>query len=351
VEPRVSVADFERAAAERLEPAWYDYVAGAAGDERTAAENIAALARVRFRPRILAGLETVSPATTTLGLDLSFPLIVAPVGYLGFAHSDGELGMARATAAAGIGMCLSTFCTSTVAEVADAGAGAPLLYQVYVFRDRGYTSDLIAQAVDAGCRAVVLTADLAVVGKRDRERRHEWGKPDARLPAVAELLSRGFDAKGLDLIDPALDWAYLEELAGSLDVPLVVKGVHTPEDAALAAEHGAAGVVVSNHGGRQLDGVEASIEILPRVAETVGDRLEVWMDGGIRRGTDIAKALCLGARAVLAGRAPVWGLAADGEAGAAAVIELLKEELEIALHLLGCSSVQDLGPEYVRVGL
>jgi isopentenyl diphosphate isomerase/L-lactate dehydrogenase-like FMN-dependent dehydrogenase len=349
VQPRVSIGDFERVAAERLDLSWYDYIAGAAGDERTAVENVEALARVRLRPRVLAGLENVSTATTTLGLELGFPLLVAPVGYLSFAHPDGAPGMARAAAAAGAGMCLSTFSTSSIDEVAAAAGGAPLLYQVYVFRDRGFTRELIGRALEAGYGAVVLTVDLAVVGKRDRERRHTWGRPDDEVPAVVELQERGFELKGLDLIDPALDWAYLEELAGSIAAPVVVKGVHVAEDAVLAAEHGAAGIVVSNHGGRQLDGVAPSIEVLPEVVDAVGDRLEVWFDGGIRRGADIARALAVGARAVLAGRAPVWGLAAEGEDGARAVLEILREEFEIALHLLGCPSVDSLARAHVKV--
>jgi isopentenyl diphosphate isomerase/L-lactate dehydrogenase-like FMN-dependent dehydrogenase len=348
VQPRVSVVDFERAAAKRLDPSWYDYIAGAAGDERTAAENVESLARVRLRPRVLAGLEQVSTATSTLGLELAFPLLVAPVGYLGFADPAGERGMARAAAAAGVGMCVSTFSTTAFEEVA-AAAPAPLLYQVYVFRDRGFTRELIGRALAAGARAVVLTVDLAVVGKRDRERRHDWGMPDDRVPAVVELRSRGFAVKGLDVIDPALDWAYLEELAGWVGVPVVVKGVQTPEDAVLAAEHGAAGIVVSNHGGRQLDGVAPAVELLPPIVAAAAGRVEVWFDGGIRRGTDIAKAIALGAHAVLAGRAPVWGLSAAGEEGARDVLAILREELEIALHLLGAASPAALGPQHVEI--
>lgn len=343
----MSVVDFERAAEERLDPSWYGYIAGAAGDERTAAENIDALARIRLLPRVLAGLENVSTATTTLDLELESPVIVAPVGYLGFAYPDGERAMTRAASESGVGMCLSTFSTKTVEEVAEAAAGSPLLYQVYVFRDRGYTQHLVDRALASGFHGVVLTVDLAVVGKRDRERRTEWEAPGADLPAVAELLEGSDVSRGIELLDPSLDWAYLEELVGSVDAPVVVKGVHVPDDARLCAEHGAAGIVVSNHGGRQLDGVPGSIELLPEIVDVVGDRLEVWFDGGIRRGTDIAKVLALGARAVMVGRAPVWGLAAEGEAGAARVLELLQEELAIAVHLLGCPSVADLDRSFV----
>jgi len=186
-----------------------------------------------------------------------------------------------------------------------------------------------------------------VLGVRDRERRIHWTFPEESLPAVRYALGRGVKGEGLEILDPTLDWAYLERLCGDLPVPVVVKGVLDPEDARLAADHGAAGVVVSNHGGRQLDGVGATVDALPEIVEAVGDRLEVMLDGGIRRGTDIAVALALGARAVLAGRTPLWGLAAEGEAGARTVLELLREELAVALHLTGCRTVAELGRQHV----
>ena len=296
---------------------------------------------------MLCGIETVSTATTVLGQAVSSPVIVAPVAYQALAHEDGEEGMARAAAAAGAALCLSTFSNASTAEVAAAAPACVRFLQVYVFRDHGITDELIAQALADGFSAVFLTVDLPVVGARDRERRIHWSFSDSSLPAVRYALDRGAAGESLELLDPALDWAYVERLVSSVPVPVVVKGVLDPEDAVLAAEHGAAGVVVSNHGGRQLDGVAPTIEALPAIAAAVGDRLEVLLDGGIRRGTDIATALALGAGAVLAGRLPVWGLAARGEDGARTVLELLREELAVALHLTGCKTVAELGQQHV----
>jgi isopentenyl diphosphate isomerase/L-lactate dehydrogenase-like FMN-dependent dehydrogenase len=256
--------------------------------------------------------------------------------------------MARAAAAAGSAFCLSTFATASAADVAAAAPSLVRFFQVYVFVDHGVTDELIAMALDAGFSALVLTVDLPVLGSRDRERRIVWQVPEDDVPAVVFARERGLEEEGLVLVDPALDWAYLERLCASVRVPVVVKGVLEPDDAILAAEHGAAGVVVSNHGGRQLDGVAPAIEALPAVVDAVGDRLEVLVDGGIRRGTDVAVALALGARGVLAGRVPLWGLAAGGEEGARTALELLREELAVALHLMGCAAATEADRSHVE---
>ena len=220
--------------------------------------------------------------------------------------------------------------------------------QVYTLADRSVTDELIAEALEAGFTAIVLTADLPVVGSRDRELRIDWTMPEDDVPTVVRARERGIDSHGLAVVDSALDWSYVEHLCSTFDVPVVVKGVLTAEDAVLAVDHGAAGVVVSNHGGRQLDLAPATIAVLPEVVAAVGDRVEVFVDGGIRRGPDVLVALALGARAVLAGRMPLWGLAAAGEQGAAEVLELLKEEIEVGLHLLGCRTPADVGADHVR---
>lgn len=340
----ITLADVEALAGEQLHPDWYGYFAGGAGAERTLRENERAFGRRHLRQRVLAGIERVSTETTVLGQQLAAPLVVAPIAYQRRAHPDGEEGMARAAAAVGVGLCLSTFATASPAEVSAAVPDSTRFLQVYVFRDRGVTDELIAQALDVGFSAVFLTVDLPTLGMRDRERRVHWTLPEDDLPAVRYARSREVAGEGLDYwLDPALDWAYLERLCSTFPVPVVVKGVLDPEDARRAADHGAAGLVVSNHGGRQLDGVPATIDALPAIVEAVGDRLEVLVDGGVRRGTDVLVSLALGARAVLAGRQPVWGLAAGGEAGARTVLELLREELEIALHLTGCRSVDEVG--------
>lgn len=343
----LTLTDVEALAVARMDPHWSEYFCGGAGAERTLADNVAAFTSWRLRQRVLCGIDEVTTRATVLGQSVQSPVVVAPVAYQCMAHEDGEEGMARAAAAAGAAICLSTFSTASTAEVAAAAPDAKRFLQVYVFRDRGVTDELIAQALDEGYSAIFLTVDLPVLGSRDRERRIEWTFPEDSLPAVRYAIDHGVRGEGFDLLDPTLDWAYLERLCGSVPVPVVVKGVLEPEDARLAADHGAAGIVVSNHGGRQLDGVAPTIDALLPIVQEVGDRLEVLFDSGVRRGTDIAVALALGARAVLAGRMPLWGLAAGGEAGALAVLELLREELAVALHLTGCRSIAELTPACV----
>ncbi len=347
--PALTLSDVEALAARALEPLWRDYVAGGAGAERTLRANLDAFATWQLRQRVLCGLESVDERVTVLGHELRTPLVVSPVAYQRLLHPDGEQGMARAAEATETALCLSTFSTATPEDVALVAPDATRFLQVYVFRDRGVTDELIDRALAAGFAAIFLTVDLVVVGQRDRELRHGWQLPVADLPAVRFAHERGVSpSHGLEIVDPSVDWAYLERLASRLPVPVVVKGVLEPEDAVRAAEHGAAGVVVSNHGGRQLDGARPTLEALPEVAEAVGGTLDVLFDGGIRRGGDVAVALALGARAVLVGRLPVWGLAAGGEDGARTVLELLRSELAVTLHLMGCASARELGAEHVR---
>jgi 4-hydroxymandelate oxidase len=267
------------------------------------------------------------------------PVLVAPTASQLLFHPDRELATARATAEAETVFCLSTVATASPAEVAAAAPDGLRWFQLYVFRDRGITEAILAQALESGFSAVVLTADLPVVGIRDAERRVEWTLADETVPAYLEARARGaeFDDP-LGFIDPSLDWAYLEDLCSRLPVPVLLKGVLTGEDAALACEHGAAGVIVSNHGGRQLDGAVASLDALPEVVEAVAGRAEVYLDGGVRRGSDVVTALALGARAVLVGRPVLYGLALDGEKGVRHVLELFRAETENALALLGCPS-------------
>jgi isopentenyl diphosphate isomerase/L-lactate dehydrogenase-like FMN-dependent dehydrogenase len=342
VETPLTLSDVEARALARLDPDWAEYLAGGAGTERTLRENVAAFAAWRLRQRVLCGIEAVSTETTVLGRPVGSPVVVAPVAYQRMAHPDGEEGLARAAATVGSAFCLSTFASASPAAIAAAAPGSTRFLQVYVFRDHGVTEELIAEAITAGFTAVFLTVDLAVVGPRDRERRIHWTFDDSTLPAVRRLLEAGNTGEALELLDPALDWAYLERLASSHPVPIVIKGILDPEDAVRAADHGAGGIVVSNHGGRQLDGAVPTLEALPAIVDAVGGRLEVLLDGGIRRGTDVATALALGAKAVLAGRMPLWGLAAGGEEGAREVLELLRQELAIALHLMGCRTVAEL---------
>ncbi|HEY8103237.1 MAG TPA: alpha-hydroxy acid oxidase [Gaiellaceae bacterium] len=347
----VCVADYEALAESRLEPGAFGYYAGGAGDEQALAGNVEAWRRLRLRPRVLVDVSEVSTETTVLGTPVSMPLLVAPTAIQRLAHPDGELGMARATAAAGTVMCLSTLATATPAEVAAAAPGSPRWFQLYVFRDRGVTRSFVEQAVEHEYGAIVLTVDAPRLGRRERDLRTEFRVPEEiTVPSLAATAGGWTGATPLELlgaIDPSLTWSDLEELRALASLPLVLKGVQTAEDAALACEHGVDAIVVSNHGGRQLDAVAPTAELLPEVVDAVAGRIEVYVDGGIRRGSDVVKALALGARAGLAGRAPLWGLACDGEAGATRVLELLRDEIELALALCGCTSPEGVSPDYL----
>jgi isopentenyl diphosphate isomerase/L-lactate dehydrogenase-like FMN-dependent dehydrogenase len=333
----VNVWDYERLAEERLDANALAYFAGGAGDEVTLRENVAAFERRKLRPRVLVDVAGCSTATSVLGTAVSMPVLVAPLALQRMAHPDGELATARAAASAGTIMCLSTAATARPAEVAAAAPAGHRWFQVYVFDDRAITKDLVAEAVDTGYEALVLTVDAPFLGRRERDIRIDFKIPEGLTPS-GDIFGQGFDT--------GLSWRDLEWLA-DYGLPVVVKGLLTAEDARLACEHGAAGVVVSNHGGRQLDGVSATVDALEEVVDAVAGRIEVLLDGGVRRGTDVLKAVALGARAVLIGWAVVWGLAVDGEAGVARVLQLLRDEIELGLALLGCRSPDDVTRAHV----
>ena len=331
----INVWDYERLAEERLSEHARAYFFGGAGDEWTLRENVAAFSRWMLRPRYLVDVSSVSTETTVLGEEVSMPVLVAPMAMQRLAHDEGERLTARGAAAAGTVMCLSSVSTVKPRLVAEAAPGGKRWFQVYVFEDRAMTRELVEQAVDSGYSALVLTIDMPFLGRRERDLR------------VAFEVPAEFEVPSLGGIEPALTWDDLESIS-SYGLPVVVKGLMTREDAKLACEHGAAAVVVSNHGGRQLDGVGATINALPEVVDGVAGRCEVYMDGGVRRGIDVLKALALGARAVLVGRPILWGLAADGERGVARVLELLHEEVRVGLGLLGCCSPGDVSRSHVQ---
>ena len=343
----VNVWDYERLAEEKLPAGAFGYFAGGAGDERTLRDNVEAYARYRLRPRVLVDVTEITTATTVLGTEVSMPLLVAPTALQRMAHPDGDVATARAAAAAGTVMCVSTIATSTPREVAEAAPEAPRWFQLYVLRDRGRTRTLLEEVAGLGYSAIVLTADTPYLGQRERDVRNAFAIPaDLAVPNMPapedDSLPRVFAE-----MSPAVTWRDVEEIASLTGLPVLVKGVLTAEDALLAVEHGAAGIVVSNHGGRQLDGVPATLDALPEVVEAVGGQVEVLIDGGIRRGTDVLKALALGARAAMTGRAVLWGLAVEGEAGVQRVLELLRVEIELGLALLGCPSPEHVGPSHV----
>lgn len=348
----INVDDAERAAAELLEPGPLGYFAGGAGDELTLAENLEAWRRWRFRPRVLVDTSRVETEVELLGAPLAMPLLVAPVAYQRLAHPDGEIGMARAAAAADTVMCLSTLATVRPGELAAAVPAGRRWFQLYQFRDEAITRALMAEAVGAGFEAVVVTVDAPPAGNRERDRRNGFEIPaDVGVPSVAAALG-GQRAVSIEetfeLMTRAMGWGDFADLASEAGVPVLVKGILTPEDAALAVEHGAAAVVVSNHGGRQLDRSPATADVLAEIVDAVDGRAPVLVDGGIRRGIDVAIALALGADAVLVGRPALWGLAAGGEAGVARVLALLRAELELALALCGCTAPAELSRAHVR---
>ena len=347
----LSVADYERLAEERLEPGPWAYLAGGSGDEWTLCENRAAFARWTFRPRVLCDVSEISTSTTVLGTPVELPVVVGPVAYQQLYHPDGECAAARGAAAAGTAIAVSTFSTRSHEEIAAAAPGVMQWCQVYVFQDRGPTREHLAGAADAGCSAVVLTVDTPRLAQRERDLRVGFEVPaDLPLPYARTTIGDAplNPADQFALLDPSVSWRDLEWIASEGKLPVILKGVVTAEDAELAVEHGAAAIVVSNHGGRQLDSAPATLDALPEVVDAVAGRIEVYLDGGIRRGTDVAKAIALGARAVLVGRAPVFGLAIAGEDGVRHVLELLRDELALALSLLGCTSPERLTRSHVQ---
>jgi isopentenyl diphosphate isomerase/L-lactate dehydrogenase-like FMN-dependent dehydrogenase len=291
---------------------------------------------------MLVDVSEVTTATTVLGTEASMPLLVAPTAFQRMAHPEGELAMARGAAAAGTVMCLSTLATATVEEVAEASEDGARWFQLYWSQDRGVVTDLLDRAAASGFTALLLTVDLPELGRRERDLRTGFEIPEEiPVPIFLALAESVGAVSPTDInwaVDRSLTWRDLEWLRSVSSLPLLVKGILTAEDALQAVEAGADGVVVSNHGGRQLDGVAAALDALPEVVEVVGERAVVLMDSGIRRGTDVVKALALGAQAVLAGRAPLWGLAVDGSNGVERVLELLREEIQLALALCGCAS-------------
>jgi isopentenyl diphosphate isomerase/L-lactate dehydrogenase-like FMN-dependent dehydrogenase len=334
----LNVWDYERLAEEKLDANAHAYFTGGAGDEVTLRDNVAAFERRKLRPRVLVDVGSISTNTTVVGTEVALPILIAPVAMQRMAHPDGEIATARAAAAAGTIMCLSSAATTRPAEVAAAAPDAPRWFQVYVFKERALTQGLIDEAVASGYSGLVLTVDTPFLGRRERDLRIDFKVPE-ELAVTGDLFGHGFDA--------GLSWRDLEWLSGH-GLPVVVKGILTAEDAQLACDHGAAAIVVSNHGGRQLDGVPASLDALEEVVDAVAGRAEVLLDGGVRRGTDALKALALGARAVLIGRPMLWGLAAGGEEGVADVLRLLREEVELGLGLLGCASLADVSRAHVR---
>lgn len=351
----LTLDELQEQAGAQLAPAVFDYYRGGADDELTLADNQAAYDRLRLRYRVLHDVSQVDTRVSLLGQEASLPVLVAPTAFHSLATPEGEVATARAAAQAGTVMVLSSLSNRPLEEVTAAAPGR-VWFQLYVVRDRGLTRDVVARAHAAGCQALVLTADAPRLGRRRKDVRNRFQLPPGLvlanlskepLPASQSdsALANYFDLE----LDAGLTWKDVEWLAGLSPMPVLVKGLVRGDDAVRAVEHGAGGVVVSNHGGRQLDGSVATLDALGEVAEAVGDRTLVLVDGGVRRGTDVIKALCRGARAVLLGRPILWGLACAGESGALQVLEHVRAELERAMALCGVARVGDLTEDLLAV--
>jgi L-lactate dehydrogenase (cytochrome) len=373
-----SVADLRRIAKRRLPGGVFDYIDGGAEDERTLAANQDAFARVTFRPRVLRGLGTVTTASSILGEPLAYPLVLAPTGFTRIADPEGELAVARAADRAGLPYTLSTLSTRSIEEVRAVSAGR-LWFQVYAWRDRGLVKEMVDRAAAGRYEALVLTVDTAVFGRRERDVRRGFSLPPAIGPRTiidgalhpgwtwsfirsepirfANVVGRsvGDGATPVTLsdyintqFDPSLSWDDVDWLRSIWGGPVVLKGIQTVADARLAADAGVEAIALSNHGGRQLDGAPATYDLIAPVVEAVGGRTEIICDGGIRRGSDIVKALAAGADAVMAGRAYLYGLGAGGERGVDRVLEWLRSDLVRTMSLVGVSQVSDLDSELLE---
>jgi 4-hydroxymandelate oxidase len=346
----MDVHDLEAQARAQLTGQAYDYFAGGADDELTLADNERSWEQLRLRPHVLRDVSVVQTSTTVLGEEVAAPVLVAPMAAQRLAHDEGEAATARGTAAAGTVMIASTISTVSLEDTAAAEPDAPRWFQLYIRKDRGWAEELVLRADAAGYRAIVLTVDLPVLGRRRRDDRHPPGLPEglrmANLPDASEA-GQWLAATARDDLDPALTPDDIGWLRSLTDVPVVVKGVLRADDARECVAAGAAGVIVSNHGGRQLDTAVTGVQALPEVAAAVGDRAEVYVDGGIRRGTDVVKALALGARAVLVGRPVLWALAVGGADGVRDLLLALQESTARAMALCGARSVEECTPDLV----
>jgi L-lactate dehydrogenase (cytochrome) len=373
----LSTEDFRRLAQRRIPRAIFDYADGGSYDERTIRRNAADLDAMSFRQRVMVDVSKISLATTLLGSPVSMPLAIGPTGLAGLFHADGEILGARAAAACGIPFCLSTMSICSIEDVREA-TKEPFWFQQYLMRDRGFNQELIDRAAAAQCSALMLTLDLQVIGERRRDPRNGLTIPPqltlrnawdvATKPAWAlkvlfgkrrtfgNLVGRIGGSSGINTLaewtatqfDASANWRDVEWVRSRWPGKLIMKGVLDAEDARLAAAAGADAIVVSNHGGRQLDGAPSSISVLSEIVEAVGGRCEVMFDGGVRSGQDIAKALALGARGALIGKAFLYALSAAGEAGVTKAIEIMRNELRVTLALTGTSTIDAVGPHILR---
>jgi len=372
-----SIADLKAAARARMPSVLFDYIEGGAEDEITAAWNRDAFSNYSFLPRTLRDVSKVNLSTTVQGIKIDLPIIAAPTGMTRMFHHEGELAVAKASHKAGTAYTLSSVATTSIEDVAMAAKG-PLFFQVYVWHNRKMVQDFMDRCRKMNYAGIMLAVDLAALGKRERDLRHGHGQaaklkwnmarsaiskpawlyhylaePKWRMANMVQHLPHGALAdkvleKVNEQFDASVTWEDARELMKAWGGKFILKGIQCKEDAILAAEMGASGIVISNHGGRQLDGAAATLDLLPEIVEAVGNDIEVMIDGGITRGSDVIKALALGAKACLVGRAYMYGLGAGGEKGVTRCYDILREEMVRVMQLIGCSDVRELGPQYLR---
>lgn len=346
----VALREFEAEARRLMAPGAFDYIAGGASDELTLAENEAAWRRYRLRPRVLVDVGAVDASTSMLGTPSAFPVAIAPMATHGLAHPDAEAATGRAAAAARVPFAVSTMSSRSIEEVAAAAPDAARWFQLYTQADRGRSRALVDRAAAVGFEALIVTVDLPRLGYRDRDRRNGFDLPELGN-FVDELPSHRPGRQGLgrlETVGHTLTWADLAAIRSWTTKPLALKGILTAEDARIALGHGVDAIVVSNHGARQLDRVGAAIDALPAIADAVAGRVELLVDGGVRRGEDILIALAEGASGVLIGKPMLWALAAGGEAGVGRGLAILREELEIAMALLGVRTPGEVRPDHIE---
>ncbi len=349
---QVCLKEFETIAKNVLDASVYDFISGGAMDEYTLRENEESYSKVRLLPRVLRGAYDPDTSVTFLGSNLKMPILVAPMAFHKLFHPNAEIETAIGVEQAQTTMILSSFSTSLIEDVATEMSIKPW-FQVYLLKDRCLTKAVIERAETKGCGALVVTVDTPIYGKRKRELKNpmrlQIDLPDLR--AVCDMLSFSFDfseATNLSsLLDSAISWSDIEWLQSITTLPIIIKGILTPEDALSAASCGVQGIVISNHGGRQLDTTPASICVLPRIKNAIGDSLEIFIDGGIRKGTDVLKSIALGAKGVLIGRPIIWGLAALGKEGVYKVLHSINQELKLAMTLSGCSTISDITEDLI----
>jgi isopentenyl diphosphate isomerase/L-lactate dehydrogenase-like FMN-dependent dehydrogenase len=339
----INVFDYEILAEERMNPIYWDYFAGGSDDEVTVRTNQSEFGRMRLRPRVLVDVSHCDTSTSVLGTPVGMPIMVAPSAFHTMAHPDGECATVAGAGAAGALMIAATDASCSLEEIARAASG-PLWFQLYLYPTREIAGGLVQRAEAAGYRAIVLTVDMPTLGNRERDLRNHMTIPP---PPLVRANFVGIEAEGHAWRN--LSWDDVDWLHTVTSLPIVLKGVLAAEDALLALEHGVSAIIVSNHGGRQLDGCVTSLEVLPEIVEAVAGRCEIYVDGGIRRGTDVLKALALGARAVLVARPVLWGLAVDGSRGVQRVLEILHTELERAMILTGSPTLASVNRSLLKV--